>query len=259
MGRMLGAFDSDEIDRPDLNKCPDCGCFFLQDTCPICGKLCPEEMRAGNRKPVKQKKNRGSGGSGRVVFVNWYHSWWFMALMMFIFPLAAIILLATSPYKRKHKIIAAVIAVLYFAISSFGIGNLLGMIEDTFNPPIDTSLSREEYIAACSDITPEEFYRGAVSYTDKFVCLTLTVKQKLTDSSAYYSNEKYSTYYVCCADGGAEFEILIRDCIQDGTVNFIPGDVIKVFGEGAGNVTVYDMEYLPHTAPCLNVAYVMHG
>ena len=259
MGRMLGAFDSDEIDRPDLNKCPDCGCFFLQDTCPICGKLCPEEMRAGNRKPVKQKKNRGSGGSGRVVFVNWYHSWWFMALMMFIFPLAAIILLATSPYKRKHKIIAAVIAFLYFAISSFGIGNLLGMIEDTFNPPIDTSLSREEYIAACSDITPEEFYRGAVSYTDKFVCLTLTVTQKLTDSSAYYSNEKYSTYYVCCADGGAEFEILIRDCIQDGTVNFIPGDVIKVFGEGAGNVTVYDMEYLPHTAPCLNVAYVMHG
>jgi hypothetical protein len=56
MGRMLGAFDSDEIDRPDLNKCPDCGCFFLQDTCPICGKLCPEEMRAGNRKPVKLKK-----------------------------------------------------------------------------------------------------------------------------------------------------------------------------------------------------------
>ena len=116
MGRTLGAFDSDEMDRPDLNKCPDCGCFFVQDTCPICGKLCPEEMRAGNRKPVKQKKNRGSVGSGRVVFVNWYHSWWFMALMMFIFPLAAIILLATSPYKRKHKIM----------ISSYLIVSLIG-------------------------------------------------------------------------------------------------------------------------------------
>ena len=83
--------------------------------------------------------------------------------------------------------------------------------------------------------------------------------QKLTDSSAYYSNEKYSTYYICRDGNGAEYEILIRDCIQDGTVNFIPGDVITVFGEGAGNVTVYDMEYLPHTAPCLNVAYILHN
>jgi len=256
MGRMLGAFDGDEIDRPDLNKCPDCGCFFAQDVCPICGKVCPEEMRAGNRKPVKQKRNGSSGGSGRVVFVNWYHSWWFMALMLFIFPLIAIILLATSPYKKKHKIIAFVIAFIYLIISTFGIGNILGMIDRAFNSPVDTSLSREEYIAACEEITPESFYRGAVSYKEKFVSLTLTVKQKLTDSNGYYSNEKYTTYYVCYAENGAEYEILVRDCIQDGSVNFIAGDIITVYGEGEGNVTVYDMEYLPHTAPCLNAAYV---
>ena len=57
MGRMLGAFaDDGELDRPDLNKCPDCNCFFAGNNCPICGKECPEEMRAGNRAPVKPKK-----------------------------------------------------------------------------------------------------------------------------------------------------------------------------------------------------------
>ena len=57
MGRMLGSFaDDTELDRPDLNKCPDCKCYFAGDTCPLCGKVCPEEMRAGNRKPVKVKK-----------------------------------------------------------------------------------------------------------------------------------------------------------------------------------------------------------
>ena len=78
MGRMLGAFDDDvELDRPDLNKCPDCNCFFAGDNCPICGKVCPEHMRAGNRAPVKQqKKKKRSSGSGRVTFVEWYHSWW---------------------------------------------------------------------------------------------------------------------------------------------------------------------------------------
>ena len=54
MGRSFENYD--ELDRPDLNKCPDCGCFFGQDYCPICGKLCPEEMRAGNRAAVKQKQ-----------------------------------------------------------------------------------------------------------------------------------------------------------------------------------------------------------
>ena len=39
MGRMLGSFDNpEELDRPDLNKCPDCNCFFAGDNCPLCGK-----------------------------------------------------------------------------------------------------------------------------------------------------------------------------------------------------------------------------
>ena len=86
MGKLLGAYDDIDNEREDLNKCPDCECFFAQDVCPMCGKPCPEEMRAGNRKPVKQKKRRRSSGSGRVTFVEWYHSWWFIAIMMIFMP-----------------------------------------------------------------------------------------------------------------------------------------------------------------------------
>ena len=59
MGADLGFFAEDrERDFPELNKCPDCETFFADANCPICGKECPEEFRAGNRKPIKQKKRR---------------------------------------------------------------------------------------------------------------------------------------------------------------------------------------------------------
>ena len=118
MGRMLGAFDnSEELDRPDLNKCPDCECFFAGDTCPLCGKECPEEMRAGNRKPPKKQKRRKSGTNGRVTFVEWYHSWWFIILMMIFMPIAGIVLLVTSPHRTRSKVIFAVIFVaVYFVL-----------------------------------------------------------------------------------------------------------------------------------------------
>ena len=84
--------DDNELDRPDLNKCPDCECFFPQDNCPICGKVCPEEMRAGNRKKVKAKKPR-NGRSKTVQYVDWYHRWWFIILMLVVFPIVGFILL----------------------------------------------------------------------------------------------------------------------------------------------------------------------
>ncbi|MBQ1846954.1 MAG: hypothetical protein II135_03030, partial [Clostridia bacterium] len=80
MGRLMGAYDiDDDHDIPELNKCPDCQTYFEGDNCPICGKPCPENMKAGNRPAVKQKKRkRPSGDTGRVTFINWYHSWWFI-------------------------------------------------------------------------------------------------------------------------------------------------------------------------------------
>ena len=260
MGRMLGAFDSDnDSERADLNKCPDCGCYFPQDHCPLCGKECPEEMRAGNRKPVKKKKRRFSGDSGRVTFMAWYHSWWFIILMLFVSPLISIILLATSPHKRSHKILAIVIAVAYWFLSTFGgalifyLGGFLGGKD----VPVDTKLTREEYIAACETVTAEDFYRSSNAYTEKFISLEVVIEKSMIDAYEYGDDYVlYHQYYVCRAVDGGDFFILVRDCIQDNPQNFIPGDVITVYGEGAGTQTVYDSAYTPHTAPCIFMAYV---
>ena len=113
MGRMLGAFDNpEELDRPDLNKCPDCECFFAGETCPLCGKICPEEMRAGTRKPPKKEKRRRGSSNGRVTFVEWYHSWWFIIIMLFVMPIAGIILLFTSPHRTLWKVLITIAVIL---------------------------------------------------------------------------------------------------------------------------------------------------
>ena len=254
MGRMLGAHDNaDALDRPDLNKCPDCGCFFAQETCPLCGKVCPEEMRAGNRKPVKQKRVRYR--SDRVTFVEWYHSWWFIILMLFIFPLIGIVLLVTSPHKRSVKLTVIAIAVAYAILSTYGIGNIFSRVTGIFERPVNTSMTREEYVAECDAVDAEMLYRDVQGYRDDFVCVTLTVAEKIIDVNGYYTNKKYTTYYVCRDESG-ELEFLIRDCQQDGSKNFLEGDVITVYGEVVGNVTIHDLAYVAHTAPCINVAYV---
>ncbi len=255
MGRMMGAFDSDNdmLDRPDLNKCPDCGCFFAQDNCPLCGKPCPEEMRAGNRAAPKKEKYKYDNGYRSVMFIDWYHRWWFIALMAFVFPLAAIVLLITSPYKKTQKIIAVVIAVLYSIITTFALPIIISLLNKP-QSPVDTSLTKQEYIAACASIDPEVFYRSPAAHTDKFVSMTLEVKSSFTES--YY----YDTYYVCSAEdsNGNSFDIIIRDCLLENRRNFISGDIITVYGEGAGNITVHDTEYNPHSAPCINMAYAEH-
>ena len=127
MGRMLGSFaDDNELDRPDLNKCPDCDCYFSSDACPLCKKICPEEMRAGNRKPVKQKKRR-SQGNGRVTFLEWYQRWWFIILMLWLFPILGIILLATSPHEKRKKWIVGGIFIAWTLISYVGIGTIISI------------------------------------------------------------------------------------------------------------------------------------
>ena len=256
MGRMLGAFDNpQELDRPDLNKCPDCECYFAGENCPLCGKPCPEEMKAGNRKPPKkEKKNRSS--NGRVYFVEWYHRWWFIALAMFVMPIAGIVLLITSPHKKSAKITFIAIGAAYFLISTIGIGSIIGMISGWIDPLVDTSLSREEYIAKCNGVDAEDFYRSADKYEDKFVSMTLVITGSVTDAEAYYMDEKYPEYYVCKSVGGGKFEILVRKCLQDSSKNYVVGDVITVYGEGASNTVIIDMVGNTVSAPCINVAYI---
>lgn len=253
MGRLLGSFaDREELDRPDLNKCPDCKCFFGGDNCPICGKPCPEEMRAGNRKPVKPPK-RSRGGSGRVTFVDWYHSWWFMAIIMLIFPLAGIVLLVTSPHEKWKKLTAGAVAVVYFIFSTIGFGGIISGLTDIFDRPVDTSLSREEYVAACRTVNAEELYRSSDLYKDEFVTLTLKVVDRATSVNEDYDTDK--VYYICEAEGGSDFKIVIRDCIIDTPQKFITGDVVTIYGECDGECSAYDSTYDPINGPLVNVAY----
>ena len=72
MGTPIGFFaDDTPQDYPELNKCPDCETYFQTPCCPLCGKECPENMRAGNRAPGRVKRSRRRRGNGRVRFVPW--------------------------------------------------------------------------------------------------------------------------------------------------------------------------------------------
>ena len=174
MGRMLGSFaDDNELDRPDLNKCPDCDCFFASDTCPLCKKVCPEEMRAGNRKPVKPKKQKRTSGPGRVTFISWYHRWWFILLMLWLMPIVGIILLISSPHDKWKKWLVAGICAVWLLFSYIGIGSIIGMISGIFDQPVDTSLSREAYIERCETVSAVQYYRGYADYEDDFVTVEL--------------------------------------------------------------------------------------
>ena len=257
MGRMLGAYaDNNELDRPDLNKCPDCGCYFKQDTCPLCGKICPEEMRAGNRKAVKQPKRRRSTGNGRVVFVEWYHSWWVILLALIVFPIAGIILLFTSPHKKSLKILLAVLAVLYTVLVNYGFG--WGVIDNLFGEEtewVDTSKSREEYVAACEEVTPEAYYRSTDSYVRAFVTMELVVQKRIVEESIDVYDD-VGTYYLCTDRDNPEIQILIRDCSVDAMHNYLPGDLIRVYGEGGGTISAYESAEKTYTASGIYGAYI---
>lgn len=259
MGRLLGSHDTDELDRPDLNQCPECGSYFAptSEYCPICQAFCPEEYRAGNRKPVKVKKQNFSRASSRVTFVEWYHSWWFIVLAMVFMPMIGLVLLITSPHPKKQKIIFVAAALLYTVLVSWGVGGMLiGMLRGQFSHPVDTGMPRDAYIAACEVTDAEAYYRTADSRVGQKVAVTLTVREAVTDVEGSYSHDRYPNYYLC-SDAEQTFVILVRDCVLENRINLLPGDVVTFYGEGTGTVSLTDTQYTQHTAPGLNAAYAV--
>lgn len=256
MGRMLGSYADDQnLDRPDLNKCPECGCYFELDDCPLCGKPCPEHMRAGNRPTEKKKKRKTVNGSNRVVFIEWYHSWWFIAIMLFFFPLIGIILLATSPHKGWKKGIFITLAILYGIASTVGFGGILSRITGLWDKPVDTSMTREEYVAVCEDISTEELYRTPDRYEDAYVCITLKVVTKAVGVDGQF--DLRDVYYLCEDAEGSTYRVILRDCLIEGKENFISGDVITVYGEVDEECDAWDSSYTEWTGPCVNMAYAV--
>ena len=237
MGRMLGSHDNpEEINRPDLNQCPDCLCYFQDDCCPLCGKLCPEEMRAGNRKKVKDFKFKKGSSSNRVTFVQWYHSWVAILLFFIFMPIVGIILLITSPHKTKHKLIFVACVVLLIVVLSL-IFSLIMMavmkasIGDFLNAYMGNSayshLDRDEYIEICKDVSLENICK----YPDDYLGDTVKLELKV-----YEMNSSDGDIYYACSDDEGKYALLVRDCVASGS-NISNDDIIIVYGECAGDWT----------------------
>ena len=246
MGRNLGYFDFDELDRPELNKCPDCECFFATDECPLCGKVCPEAFRAGNRAAVKKPKKQ-KNSSGRVQFVSWYHSWWFILIMMYFMPIVGIILFITSPHSKKSKIIAASVVVgVYVAgglLVTFGSGLLYNLFSDS---PVNDKLTRVEYVEKCDSMSVEDYHRDAYN-KGNFVVLELTVKEHIVMNSG-------EAYYLCTDRLNDGAYVYVQDCSVEKLTNYLTGDMIRVYGECSGWADVA-FSASNRVAPLLYMAY----
>ncbi len=253
MGRMLGYHDSDELDRPELNKCPDCECYFATEECPLCGKLCPEEMRAGHRAAVKHKKHRNS--SGRVQFIPWYHTWWFILIMMFTFTIVGVILLLSSPHSKKLKIIGCTIVAVVVILNVSFMGQT---VWDMLFPEslVNDNISQEEYVEKCEDMNAVDFYRAGDNTKGKYITMTVVVKERFSDWYTSYDNEP-ALYYLCYDKNHPETPILVRNCLVGDDFNLMAGDTVTIFGESGGQVTVaQDGTSADLTLPCLYMAYV---
>ncbi len=239
MGANLGFFAEDrERDFPELNKCPDCETFFADANCPICGKECPQEFRAGNRKPIKQKKHRRSSGNGRVQFVPWYHSVWFIVLMMFVQPIVGFILIWTGVWKTHWKIIVTVAILLpYIVMAIFGIiVQITGRLHVPTNRPVNTSITEEEYRTRCEAVDVEHLYRYSNDMVGEYVRVTATIVHIETSVDVYEH-----TAYVCKAEkDGKTWDFIMLDYrVADSAINFVKGDTVTFYGEVYNTETFY--------------------
>ena len=251
----------DERDYPELNKCPDCETFFASNNCPLCGRECPESMRAGNRKRIKEKKNPTyeKHSSGRVQFVPWYYSTWFIILMLVVQPIIGLILAWTGPWKRGGKLLATVILLLPYILGGlFGIvwGLAMNILTD-YTLPVNTEISQEEYVALCEELPAETVWRQADSLTEKYVTMTLTVEAVWEDEYAYYTDYAYPRYFECTVtEEGETYTFLLHDFRRSAGVNLREGDVITVWGQIGGNETISNTAVGSMTHPCINILYL---
>ena len=249
MSADLGFFAEDrERDFPELNKCPDCETFFADANCPLCGKECPEEFRAGNRKPIKQKKHRRPSGNGRVQFVPWYHTVWFIVLMLFVQPIIGLILTWTGVWKTHWKIIVTLLVILPY-ILLIGGGMITAIVDNYAETeiPINLEISDEDYRAFCVKPDVETLYRNSNEKVGEYVCMDLTV---VAFTSTYYYtpdvNYREANVYLChITQGERILEFFVVDYRQQDQKRLAIGDKITIWGEVAGEIEAGENVSLP--------------
>ena len=239
MGANLGFFAEDfERDYPELNKCPDCETFFADANCPICGKECPEAFRAGNRKPIKQKKHRRPSGNGRVQFVPWYHSTWFIIAMMVLFPIIGLILMWTGHWKQRWKIVGTLVLLFFYLFGGILGGIIMNFIYgfNDFDQPVNTSISEQEYRTRCEAVDVEALYRHPNDMMGEYVKLTVEIVHIEVSVDVYEP-----TAYICKAEkDGKMWDFIILDYRTDSSaVNFVKGDTVTFYGEVYNFETMY--------------------
>ena len=114
-------------------------------------------------------------------------------------------------------------------------------------PLVNDDIPREEYVALCEDMSAEDFHRYCES--ERYVRMELTVVRSMEDMYDGY------TYYVCTDRGGGTYKLLLRDCLLEGDMKFLSGDMIRVFGECGGTAWVRPTSGNDVQLPCLNIAY----
>ena len=240
MGADLGFFAEDrERDFPELNKCPDCETFFADANCPLCGKECPEEFRAGNRKPIKQKKHRRPSGNGRVQFVPWYHTVWFIVAMLIIQPIVGLILTWTGVWRTHWKIIVTLLVILPYIILIGG--GIITAIVDGYTEaeiPLNIEMAEGDYRAYCIKPDAETLYRNSNEKVGEYVCMDLTV---VAFTSTYYYNPdvnyREANVYLCHINQGERtLEFFVVDYRQENQTRLAIGDKITIWGEVAGEI-----------------------
>ena len=106
-------------------------------------------------------------------------------------------------------------------------------------------------------MTVEQFYRHAYESEGAYVTLDVVVVERLTEYSVdIYDQPVVDTYYRCQSIDGGSVQIFVGDCNLENKTNFLPGDRLRVYGEGGGMLSIWQENYTStDELPCLYMAY----